>query len=144
MCLIDMDLITTNRFWIKVNKTAYCWLWAGSTNGLGYGEMRIKGTKYYAHRLSYSLHKGLIPTKYDIDHLCRNPSCVNPDHLESVTHIVNVRRGKAVGPRLNKRKTHCKNGHDYAITTRLKKSGIGRNCSLCMVTAAKKYRERNL
>lgn len=68
-----------------------CWLWAGADNGDGYGKFRGE----YAHRLSYKRHKGPIPDGMHLDHLCRVPCCVNPDHLEPVTNKENARRGRA-------------------------------------------------
>ena len=68
-----------------------CWLWAGADNGEGYGKFRGK----YAHRLSYERHKGPIPDGLHLDHLCRMPCCINPDHLEPVTNAENARRGMA-------------------------------------------------
>ena len=82
------------RFWAKVRKTDGCWLWTGSHNGLGYGTIRSVGRKMYVHRYSYELLVGPIPAGLELDHLCRVPGCVNPDHLEPVTHAENLRRGR--------------------------------------------------
>lgn len=72
-----------------------CWRWRGATYVNGYGYMRT-GPKQrdYVHRISYRLHKGVIPDGYEIDHLCRNRLCVNPEHLEAVPTRINFRRGQ--------------------------------------------------
>lgn len=70
-----------------------CWFWNGSLNG-GYGRSNINGKQQYAHRLSYEAFVGPIPEGMYLDHLCRNRSCINPEHLEIVTHAENIRRGE--------------------------------------------------
>lgn len=85
-----------------------CWIWIGELSGL-YG--RYRGQK--VHRLTYEKAKGPIPDGLVIDHLCRNMSCVNPDHLEAVTQRINTLRG--VGPTAkNAVKTHCSKGHELS------------------------------
>lgn len=84
------------RFWDKVDKTSSCWLWQAKENVVGYGRIRIGGRKVLAHRYSYELLKGEIPNGLELDHLCRVPACVNPDHLEPVTRRENITRGKSV------------------------------------------------
>lgn len=91
------------RFFNYVDKNGSngCWNWTGSksakTKGRKlpcvYGGFRLNGGTMPAHRASYEIHKGKIPTGLQIDHLCRNTLCVNPAHLEAVTNEVNVRRG---------------------------------------------------
>ena len=98
------------RFWMKVNKTATCWLWTAATKGGGYGSFFFNGKHAYAHRVSYSFSKGEIPSNLQLDHLCRVRRCVNPDHLEAVTQKENLLRGTGA-PARNARKTHCKHGH---------------------------------
>lgn len=90
-----------------------CWLWLGTTDGKGYGRLNFCGGPVLAHRLSYEMHMGPIPEGLALDHLCRNPYCINPDHLEPVTIAENTRRGH-VGEKNRQIKlsmTHCKRGH---------------------------------
>lgn len=85
-----------DRFWAKVDKDADCWEWRGSRNHKGYGLARRRdGKGIQAHRLAYELTVGPIPEGLEIDHLCVNRGCVNPSHLEPVTHTENIRRGYA-------------------------------------------------
>jgi hypothetical protein len=80
------------RFWAKVRRQDDCWEWRGSRNPRGYGKISNKGKLLGAHRVSYEIHKGQIPDGLEIDHLCRNRWCVNPDHLEAVSHAANLHR----------------------------------------------------
>lgn len=76
-----------------------CWVWqraATTTKGGRYPTMGVNGKTRFAHRVFYERIHGSIPAGFDLDHLCRNTLCVNPDHLEPTTHVVNVRRGAAV------------------------------------------------
>ena len=82
------------RFFSYVNKTEKCWLWTGGNNGVGYGKVYMKGKLVYAHRYSYEIANGEIPRGYEIDHLCKVVSCVNPNHLEAVTPHLNSVRGR--------------------------------------------------
>lgn len=83
-----------DRFWEKVDKTGDCWLWTGALVN-GYGVIH-SGTKHtFAHRVAYEMLSHPIPAGLVIDHLCRTPRCVNPAHLEPVTHTENVRRGNS-------------------------------------------------
>jgi hypothetical protein len=71
-----------------------CWLWRWSTNNKGYGRIRVDGAEWLAHRYVYTRQRGPIPPELELDHLCSNRRCVNPDHLEAVPHRVNCRRGR--------------------------------------------------
>lgn len=71
-----------------------CWVWLRATNGIGYGIDSIKGKNVTAHAKSYELKYGQVPEGLELDHLCRIKLCINPDHLEAVTHAENIRRGK--------------------------------------------------
>ena len=82
------------RFWAKVEKGPDCWLWRGALNNRGYGQFRReKPHLMLAHRWAYESVHGHIPDGLTLDHLCRTPACVRPDHLEAVTLAENARRG---------------------------------------------------
>ena len=70
-----------------------CHLWTGAATTIGYGAFGpVSGLVVRAHRFAYERAKGPIPDGLEIDHLCATPSCVNSDHLETVTHAENLRR----------------------------------------------------
>lgn len=85
-----------------------CWQWAGSIDKDGYGTWNGRR----AHRRIYEKAGRAVPSDRELDHLCRNRGCVNPDHLAVVTHRVNTLRGDTL-PARNAAKTHCPQGHPY-------------------------------
>lgn len=114
----------------KIKKTSSCWEWQGAKHPLGYGNMRVGKKTQWAHRVVYENLVGPIEEGMSLDHLCRNPSCVNPEHLEPVTHKENVLRG--VGPTaINAAKTHCKRGHEFTKTNTRITVANGRLCRAC-------------
>lgn len=129
-------------FWAKVKKTDTCWNWMGARRPVGYGTFMGPGRKHVAaHRFAYQLEVGAIPDGLFLDHLCRNPRCVNPDHLEPVTNAENILRGNGMSAR-NARKTHCKRGHPLSGGN-LVLTGYGRQCRTCAnARQARYYRER--
>ena len=108
-----------------------CWLWTGAVNrpnfGRPYGiignEKAVLPRSDMAHRVSYKIFKGPILDGFEIDHLCRNTYCVNPEHLEAVTHIENIRRSIS---------NYCIRGHLFdASNTWVQKSTGKRYCRKC-------------
>lgn len=89
-----------------------CWLWQGYKSKQGYGLIRNNMRRVLAHRAAYQEFVGPIPHGLELDHLCRFEGCINPDHLEPVTHAENVRRGSAGWN--YRAKTHCPKGHSYS------------------------------
>ena len=80
------------RFWASVKKSDGdgCWEWTASGNQKGYGRFSFDGRHVMVHRFSYELHIGPIPEGLEVGHLCHNRRCVNPDHLEAMTHHKNL------------------------------------------------------
>ena len=79
------------RFWMKVDKSGSCWLWTAGKNRKGYGLFKPShGENTAAHRYSYMLAHGPISEGLYLDHICRQPACVNPAHLREVTPAQNA------------------------------------------------------
>ena len=106
-----------------------CWPWPGRIHPEGYGQTFWNGHRMNAHRAMYELLIGPIPTGLDLDHLCRNRSCVNPAHLEPVTRRENIRRGETGS--WFRSKTHCPRGHPYSGANLIVRKGGGRKCRTC-------------
>ena len=103
-----------------------CWNWLGYKSKTGYGRCG----RVWAHRRAYELLIGAIPAGLEIDHLCRNRGCVNPGHMEVVTHQENQRRGNSPYG-INARKTHCIRGHEFSEANTYISPNGRRNCRRC-------------
>lgn len=129
------------RFFAKVRQTGAssiesCWEWTASkVHGYGqfYAPQPDGQRRTMAHRWAYEFLRTEIPEGLHMDHLCRNPGCVNPWHLEPVTPGVNVRRGLAgqMGVPL---RTTCKRGL-HPVTEFVRASGGRRQCGPCLRAA---------
>ena len=72
-----------------------CWLWKNATDGNGYGHLRENKRSVKAYRFFYERKYGKVPNGLELDHLCKTKLCVNPDHLEPVSHQINMQRALA-------------------------------------------------
>lgn len=124
------------RFWSKVEKTPGCWFWRGKSRGRGgYGAFYWQGTNTTAHRVSYTLANGPIPEGLVIDHLCCEPSCVNPDHLEAVTVEENSRRAA-----VTRKREVCGTGHAMTGENVVTRKDGARYCRECTRIAQRRRR----
>lgn len=131
----NIDVLSRALLYVGNTDENGCWTWLGGLRGKGYGGFQVSyGTSVAAHRFIYEQLEGPIPTGLQLDHLCRNRTCVNPDHLEPVTLQENISRG--LTGKVNHRnsvKTHCPNGHEYTEESTYHPPGhpTWRCCKLC-------------
>lgn len=143
-----VPLPPAERFWrfVSPQSNDECWIWNGGLNNYGYGllsGLKAKNHSYavLAHRVGYELLIGPIPDGLEIDHLCRTRSCVNPEHLDTVTSRVNTLRGDSFAAR-NARKIRCVHGHLFdKANTGMRATGK-RACRTCARAATAKYRAK--
>ncbi|MET9339253.1 HNH endonuclease signature motif containing protein [Nonomuraea sp. NPDC003804] len=118
------------EFFKRVEKTEGCWIWTAGVSGTNHGRFWTGERHVPAHRFSYEYARGPVPAELYMDHLCRNPRCVNPDHLEPVTPRTNVLRGTSMVAG-NAGKTHCKRGHEYTPENTHRDKRGRRSCKEC-------------
>ena len=121
--------------------TTECILFAGSVNTDGYGMLFDEGKQLRAHRVMYESLVGEIPLGKHIDHLCRVRLCINPDHMEPVTNVMNIMRGEAPSAQ-NARKTHCNEGHEFTDSNTHYRSNGWRICKQCHAKWMREYRAK--
>lgn len=123
-----------HRFWDKVEiQDNDCWEWQGAKTPGDYGVFSVIDKIVYAHRYSYELFEGNITKGLQVDHLCRNRGCCNPDHLEVVTQQENLRRGNHPNGKkhYNGKKIHCPRNHEYTVENTYNHKGK-RFCRECV------------
>lgn len=137
-----------NPFWrflakFEIGADDLCWIWKGAKTPQGYGSFWCDGKHVLAHRWSYERFRGPILLE-QIDHLCRNPACINPSHLEPVTRSENVKRGlvPAITRARQRAKTHCPNGHPYDGDNLFISWSGGRLCRECTRIQKRDYMRR--
>lgn len=133
-----------------------CWLWTGRLNNMGYGVFGIGRRIFLAHRVAHELFKGPIPAGLSVDHVCHNSAagcpgglecshrrCVNPDHLEAVSHRTNMLRAPLTATGINHRKTHCaKAGHPLSGSNLYLSPRGERQCRACRKASKAAFDER--
>jgi len=131
-----------DRFIEKVHFADSCWRWTGWVDCHGYGKFYTGGhpKDAMAHRFAWETFVGPIPPGHELDHVfaagCDHRDCVNPDHLEPVTHLENMRRSAA------RQQNHCKRGHEFTSqNTRINPNGR-RSCRACDAVHRQTQRNR--
>ena len=150
------DRTVQDRFWAKVDASGDCWNWMGGKSSDGYGSFRQpypgegRDGANGAHLFAWRLLVGPVPTGTELDHRCKNRDCVNPDHLEPVTHQINAARGAAkltiaaLKPATNTTGI-CRNGlHDITnpANVRNRKNGMWQ-CWPCLQQSNRDWRKAN-
>lgn len=137
------------RFWsrVAIDESTGCWLWTSPLNKrTGYGQFAWRGKNSTPHRVSYQELVGPIPEDLVIDHLCRVRHCVNPAHMEAVTHQVNLLRGETHAAK-NAAKTHCPQGHPLSgenLHVYVGKGVRKRQCKTCRAKESHESYQRRL
>lgn len=119
-----------------------CWIWQGGVKSTGYGAISVRNRMRNAYAVAYEVFKGTVPKGLELDHLCRVRLCVNPDHLEAVTHRENVLRGTSPAA-AHAVKTHCPRGHEYAgnnLKVFVRRTATQRRCAQCHLESKRKSR----
>jgi len=142
------------RFWAKVDKNGPvpgadtlaagkgpCWLWTASKTRRGYGQVSIGRKLRSVHQVAWELLVGPPPVGLELDHLCHIRHCVNPDHLEWVTHRENLMRSDNLVAQ-NARKTHCVNGHEFTPENTRTDSRGNRGCWICIRRRRNEYKRK--
>ena len=120
-----------DRFWSNVSEQPNgCWQWIGWKDDRGYGRFSVRRYSRWAHRVAWRLLRSPIPSWLQIDHLCRNRSCVNPGHMELVTPQQNILRGTSLAA-VRAQRELCPQGHRYDASNTYISKRNERHCRTC-------------
>lgn len=126
------------RFWSHVDRRGedQCWPWTAGTDRWGYGQFRVEGRIWPAHRWGYHHFVRAVPDHLTIDHVwargCTRRNCVNfLAHMDMVPMAENLIRGNGACA-INARKTHCKRLHEFTPSNTIIRSDGSRRCRACM------------
>lgn len=135
------------RLWEKISPepNSGCWLWIGGRHPRGYGGFYINGKTRPAHVVCYEVYVGAVPDGLELDHKCRVTCCVNPDHLEPVTHQENMSRGIAgkMGAERQLAKKFCPSGHAYTPDNIYYRPNGYRDCKVCAMERKRRAKDRH-
>lgn len=130
-----LELAAKVRSRTVVDAATGCWNWQGATHTQGYGQIwrPDEKRKISTHRLMALASGQSLAPGMQVDHLCRNPRCCNPAHLEVVTPAENSARGVAgkLAAARAKLVTHCPQGHEYTEANTYVHRGRKRHCRTC-------------
>lgn len=124
-----------------------CVIWIGRLNNKGYSQIMCRDGLHLAHRVAYELSKGPIPGGLELDHLCRNPACINPDHLEAVTRKVNQNRGRAAEATKERHRNklfcdNCGGPLEFLYRSSRRSGQLQRGCRSCRRASGRAYDAR--
>jgi len=134
----DMEVLHRCMDKVEIDDNG-CWRWWSTLDKKGYGRVLMDGSCQPAHRVMFMALVGPIGAGLEIDHLCRVRNCVNPWHMEPVTHAENVMRGTSFSV-VNAAKTHCIHGHKFTPenTVPWGPDGRHRRCRTCIRVRGRK------
>ncbi len=132
--------MTLLNFIENLKQSAGCIEWPGYRDTRGYGRLTLYGAPgFLAHRAAYEVHNGSIPEDMTVDHLCFNPGCVNPSHMQLLSRSDNSQRQRSA------EFTHCKSGHEFTVENtyiRPDSQNGRRTCRACQRQSVARYKRR--
>lgn len=141
---MDAKAFARLESYICVGYGGSCWIWTGYAGRAGYGQIRVGGRNRPVHRAAYEYLVGPVPGGLHLDHLCRQPLCCNPAHLEPVTPAENTRRSPIAPATINAAKKFCVRGHDLSVARVARKgSRVSRICRTCARDHMRIWRNEN-